>query len=357
MSKLQLLKVIDGIAGRVLARLLRRPKSKHSDTCRRILFIRPGGIGDAVLMIYAVNRLRQKFLEAEVTVLGEKRNVSAFGLCPYLNQVLRYDSPKELFTAVRGEYDVIIDSEQWHRLSAVLARLAKSSVSIGYATNVRNKMFTHDVQYSHEDYELDSFLHLLEPLGIRRSINAKQPYLVVPAEAREKAKCFLGELSDKPFVAIFPGASIPEKQWDVKKFAKLATEINKAGYQIVVIGSEKERAAGEEIVRGFNSFNLAGKTSLVETAAIIDKSSLLVSGDSGVLHIAAGLEKLTVSLFGPSNVKKWAPRGDKHIVVTKNLSCSPCSKFGYTPKCPLNAKCMQDITVDEVVAAVMKLMV
>ena len=78
---------------------------------------------------------------------------------------------------------------------------------------------------------------------------------------------------------------------------------------------------------------LAGMTSLAETAAVIQKCALLVSGDSGVLHIAAGLGVPTVSIFGPGRVEKWAPQGEHHVVVTKRLTCSPCTMFGTTPPC------------------------
>jgi ADP-heptose:LPS heptosyltransferase len=102
--------------------------------------------------------------------------------------------------------------------------------------------------------------------------------------------------------------------------------------------------------------NLAGATTLAETAAVIKKSALLLSGDSGVLHIAVGLGVPTVSLFGPGRVKKWAPQGEHHIVINKELPCSPCTTFGHTPPCPIHAQCMRDISVDEVVTAVTMLL-
>ncbi|MFH1027028.1 MAG: glycosyltransferase family 9 protein, partial [Pseudomonadota bacterium] len=102
--------------------------------------------------------------------------------------------------------------------------------------------------------------------------------------------------------------------------------------------------------------NLAGKTSLQDTAAIMDRSALLVSGDSGVLHIAAGLGKPTVSLFGPGRSEKWAPQGDRHIVINRQLPCSPCTTFGTTPSCPRDAECLRSITPDEVANAVTMLL-
>lgn len=357
MKKIDAIKKIDKIWGKIFCLLfgcLGLPTS-NKVMATSFLLIRPGGLGDAVLSIPSICVLKKKFPGASITVLAEKRNASVFSLCPQINNVLVYDNPRELLAAVRGKYDVVIDTEQWHRLSAVIARLIKPALSIGYATNERKKMFTHAVRYCLEEYEMDSFYHLLEPLGITQK-NEALPFLNVPDAVKKNANSMLGEFVGRPYVSIFPGASIPEKRWDEKNFADLALNINMVGYPLLVIGSEKERAAGESIVRGLNALNLAGKTSLLETAALIDMSSLLVSGDSGVLHIAAGLGKPTVSLFGPSNVKKWAPKGERHVVISRNLPCSPCSKFGNTPKCPIYAKCMRDITVDEVFEAVKTLM-
>jgi ADP-heptose:LPS heptosyltransferase len=128
------------------------------------------------------------------------------------------------------------------------------------------------------------------------------------------------------------------------------------GIRTVVVGGKEDRQQGEVIAGGGLGLNLAGQTSLAETAAVIQKSSLLLSGDSGVLHLAVGLGTATVSLFGPGRAKKWAPQGDRHIVINRGLACSPCTTFGTTPPCPIDARCMRDITVDEVVNAVSMLL-
>jgi lipopolysaccharide heptosyltransferase II len=354
--KIRLLKLIDRLLGVFATACLPSVPVRPFPALRRFLVIRPGGIGDAVLLISSISTLKLKFPDASITVLAERRNASVFRLSPHVDKVLCYDNPKELLKAIRAKYDVVIDTEQWHRLSAVVARLTKSVLSIGFATNERKKMFTNAVHYSHEDYEMDSFYHLLQPLGITESEIGKPPFLVVPDGAVIKVNAMLGKLADKPFITIFPGSSIHEKRWDMVNFVKLALNFNQVGLPIIVIGSEKDRVAAEAMTGGLDAMNFAGKTSLVETAALIDKSALFVSGDSGVLHIAVGLGKPTVSLFGPSNTRKWAPRGDRHIVISKNLPCAPCAKFGYTPKCPINAGCMGAISPAEVVAAVYKLL-
>lgn len=354
--KIGLMKTIDRFFGTLLVKIMSAAIVGNDVLPHSFLFIRPGGIGDAVLLIPALNVLREKFTDIHITVLAEKRNASAFKLCPYIDEVLHYNKPKELFKALRGNYSVVIDTEQWHRLSALVARFTGAPVSIGFGTNEREKMFAHSIHYSHDDYEADSFLNLLTPLGIAETCGIRTPFLVVPEISKIKAEKLLESLACRPFVSVFPGASIPERRWGMENFAAVAQRLSAKGIAIVVVGGKGEKTDGDRITDGGRGLNFAGKTSLIETAAIIEKSTVLLSGDSGVLHIGVGLGKPTVSLFGPSNIRKWAPIGEKNIVICKNLPCSPCAKFGYTPICPINAKCMVDITVSEVAVAVENLL-
>ena len=255
---------------------------------------------------------------------------------------------------MRQQYDVVIDTEQWHRLSAVVARLIRSNLKIGFATNERKRLFNVAVSYSHEDYEVYSFLRLLEPLGIEKQ-KVEYPFLSVPEPIARQAEQKLESLAGQVFVVLFPGASIPERRWGVEKFQKLAAWLNAQGLGVVVVGGGQDREAGEVILAGCQGLNLAGGTSLAETAAVLQRSALLVSGDSGVLHMAVGLDVPTVSLFGPGIADKWAPRGEKHVVLNKNLPCSPCTRFGTTPPCPDGGRCIQEISVEEVADAAMKL--
>jgi ADP-heptose:LPS heptosyltransferase len=291
-----------------------------------------------------------------ITILAEERNASVFKLCPAVNEVLCYDKSKELLTVIRRQYDVVIDTEQWYRLSAVVARFISAPVKIGFTTNARRRMFTHGIQYDLNVYESENFLALLEPLGINFQVDIETFSLFVPQQFVISANQLLQLLDSDSFVAIFPGASIPEKRWGSDRFRCVAEMLSAFGIKMVVVGGKEDRQQGEVITSGGLGLNLAGLTSLPETAAVLQKSSLLLSGDSGVLHIAVGLGIPTVSLFGPGRTSKWAPRGDRHVVINKELPCSPCTTFGNTPRCPINTKCMRDITVDEVVNAVTMLL-
>jgi lipopolysaccharide heptosyltransferase II len=322
-----------------------------------ILIIRPGGIGDAVLLVPVITSLKKFYPAIHVTILAEQRNVGVFQLISGVDSLLCYDCPRELLQVMRCSYDVVIDTEQSHRLSAVVARFAAAPVKIGFDTNERRRMFTHLIPYSHDDYEAVSFARLLKPLGIEAGeVEMEAPFLSVPDAVSAKIAGLLDPHYDEPFVVIFSGASIAEKQWGAERFRQVAETLSAFGIKIVVVGGKEDRQQGEVIAGGGMGLNLAGLTPLPETSAVIQKSSLLLSGDSGVLHIAVGLGVPTVSLFGPGSLKKWAPHGDRHIVINKGLPCSPCTTFGTMPPCPINAQCMRDITVDEVVNAVTMLL-
>jgi lipopolysaccharide heptosyltransferase II len=352
--KITTLKLIDNLIGSVLVACLPATRGTGVAEPQSFLVIRPGGIGDAVLLVPALLAIRERFPDAEITILAERRNSEAFSLAPTVDKLLLYDTSSELFKALSGRYDVVIDTEQWHRLSAVVARMTRGAVSIGFATNGRKALFTHKVPYSQDSYEAWSFFDLLKPLGIEPPEALPVPFLVVPDEAQRRAAELLATSRNPNFVALFPGASIPERKWGHNKFRQLASRLALYGLSVVVVGGKEDYDEGHFIARACGGITLAGETTLAETAAVIARSGAVVSGDSGILHIAVGLAVPTVSLFGPGIEAKWGPRGERDVVINKKLPCSPCTRFGTTPRCRTQASCLGEITVDEVIDALEK---
>ncbi|MHC1698136.1 MAG: glycosyltransferase family 9 protein [Geobacteraceae bacterium] len=351
MLKVRLLKQLDRYLGTTAVLLLKKPTPGAVPAPRKLLFIRPGGIGDAVLLLRAVQAVKDRYPLCRITVLAEKRNAAIFSFSSAISRVLLYDRLPDLLAAIRGGFDVVIDTEQWHRLSAVIARLTGAPLLVGFATNNRKKLFTHPIAYSHDAHESESFLALLQPLGIL-PLPPFDPVLNVPPQAVAAMEKKLAVLSGKPYIVLFPGASIPERRWGSGNFHELARRIHDLGFPAVVVGGRDDESAGDDIISGGLGCNFAGKTSLAETAALLVRARLLVTGDSGLLHIAAELQVPTVSLFGPGIEKKWAPRDVRHIVLNKQLDCSPCTRFGSTPKCRIGARCLASISVADVERAI-----
>ena len=350
-----LLKRLDAFLGGKAVDLLAQRKKRRPFSVknigfpvRRILVIRPGGIGDAVLLIPALNLLNENFPESEIHVLAERRNRAVFSMVEFVKTYC-YDSFKDLTYVLKTPYDLIIDTEQWHRLSAVLSYFINGSIKIGFGTNERSLLFDCSVPYSQNRYELDSFLELLKPLAISAEKRTYIPFLSL--------SCSLNPFGKDAFVAIFPGASIPERVWPQERFKKVGQWLNKLGFGVAVVGGAQDIALGEAIVNGLRKgYNLAGKCSLEDTAGLLKEASLLISSDSGIMHLAVAVGTPVVALFGPGIENKWAPRDGKSMVLNRHLPCSPCTLFGYTPPCPIGAKCMLEISIDDVKKGILQIL-
>jgi len=200
-------------------------------------------------------------------------------------------------------------------------------------------------------------MHLLRPLGEKTSADAETPLLLISAKLSEYIKRYLLPLAGKRLIAVFPGGSIKQKQWGKDNFRDTIKLLVQRGYGIVLVGGKDDTLLAEEIAGSLPSVvNVCGKLSLDETAAMIKETFLLVSGDSGIMHIASALGIRVLALFGPSNSTKWAPWLERSAIISHQISCSPCSRFGYTPMCKYDLTCMKRITVNEVVEQALSLL-
>jgi len=170
-------------------------------------------------------------------------------------------------------------------------------------------------------------------------------------------------LTGKDFVTIFPGGGVNPnssesvRRWSVEKYAELSKRImDELGLRIVILGSETDSEAAISVSRktGTGVVNLCGKSDIRSTAAIMKRSHLVISNDSGPLHIAAGIGAPVVGIFGPTGVKLKMPSGKKSFSAALGLPCSPCY-FSTFRACIFDRiRCMDDLTVDKVMPVVMR---
>jgi ADP-heptose:LPS heptosyltransferase len=292
----------------------------------------------------------------EIDVLAESRNQAAFSFLKTSHCVELYTDLGAFFRLRKKRYDVIIDTEQWYRLSVVYARLLKPARLIGFATNERARLLTDKVKYSLDDYELDSFFRLLEPLGLVASQSDKRLGIALGQKTIEQTRGLLGNADVDRWVAVFPGASLAEKRWPTENYCKIVKGLQGKGLGVVIVGGESECEVAGIIEAETGCTNLSGKTSFTETGGVLSNMDLLISGDSALLHLAASLEVPTVSLFGPSNPQKWSPQGEQHRFLQKEFECVPCSRYGHIPPCPHNVKCLNSLAPEDVLDAALELL-
>jgi ADP-heptose:LPS heptosyltransferase len=265
-------------------------------------------------------------------------------------------------------YDVVIDTEQWHYLSALTAYLARSSYKIGFATRPqRAKLFHKAVKYDVDGYELDNFWRLFvilsetKDLNDRESKESHQLKVEGSFSINAHAQAWAKEQIPDNFVAVFLGASIVLRRLNEGQIMTIVNYYLRKNCTIVLLGGKDVKSfaqgittkivnslplCGEGKGEGNKIFNYAGQLSLMQSAALIQRSSLFIGPDSGFLHLACAINTPVIGIFGPGNLVKWAPKGEKHRVITENAACSPCTRFGYTlPTCNGSYHCMKNIKI------------
>lgn len=184
------------------------------------------------------------------------------------------------------------------------------------------------------------------------------PRLSLPAETRERGAERLRrarvEPGEGPLIGIFPGAEFgPSKRWPWRRFAELAREIRRAipGARMVIVAGPKELWLGVRVHEESGKLHplIGPDLDLGGLAAVLSHLDLLVTNDSGPMHLAAALGVRCVALFGPTDPRRTAPAGEGHAVLYTGRWCSPC----FQRRCPLlHHKCLRDIPVEQVMRAV-----
>ena len=360
------LKIIDYYIGGLFCVILKtfgtRKAEFNKNAVYRILIIRPGGIGDAVLLTPFIKEINDIFRNATIDMLIEKRNAEVFSLLENkMGSVFYYDNliklPFIFYTLKKNNYDIIFDTEQWHAFTAVFSYIVGRKIRVGFDTRPqRSFLYTNLVPYSQRKYETQNFLQMLKALFPDYAIRQTPlPFISLSDSFISWGKKVIAH--DK-LIAICLSASIREKFWGIDNFRNLANFLIDRNYAIVFLGGKKEkglfRAIFEGIVKKEYIFDFVGKTTLCQTAALIKSTKFYIGLDTGILHIAYALGVPTVSLFGPVDKDKWAPPGKEHIAICKGLTCSPCSLFGYTPHCK-KLSCMNEIKVNDIILEIEEL--
>ncbi len=274
----------------------------------------------------------------------------------------------------RGRYDAVL---VLHRspLAGLLALAGGVPIRIGFDWQGEGAALTHRIPFRVDAHEIDRNLDCLGPLKI--ALQGIQPELIPPAVAQTEAEAFLKQRGHAdysgPLIAVFPaggvnpGTTMTTKRWPLNGYRELCTQlVARYGASILLVGNREDAAAGDQLVTDAAwrqaVIRSEGKTSLLTLAALLQKCALFIGGDSGPLHIADAVGIPTVSMFGPTDPKLLAPRGERHRVLYKSMDCSPC----YNPVsvrqsdvtvCRLGTlACMKEITAAEVLAAARELL-
>lgn len=329
-----------------------------TDVCR-ILVRATNWIGDAVMNTPALAAIRATFPRAEIVLVANPIVADLFMHHPCCDRVLVFDKKRKdkgivglmRFSAqLRKErFDIAILLQKAIE-AAIMARLARIPVIIGYKTDGRGFLLSHSMIFDkniQDQHHVYHYLHLLKLLGINGN-NYQQVLHITPAETAWATTL----LATKKWVAINPGAAYGSaKRWLPERFAEVGDLVaERYGLKVILIGGPVETDIGAEIeqLMSVKPLNLIGKTTVREMMALVSLVRLMVTNDSGPMHIAAALKRPIVAVFGPTDHKTTHPYGTVHRIVRKEFSCAPC----LLRECPIDHRCMVAVTVQDVMAAI-----
>ena len=336
-----------------------------------ILIVKLSAIGDVVHTLPALNALRRHYPGAMIAWVVEEAAAPLVLGHAAVDRVLvsrrktwlrglSGGNRREMFRAARAfvrdlrdtRYDLVLDFQASLK-GALLIALARAKRKIGFGPGMAHQEHSYWVlneripMVSMEMHALDRGLALLGAIGV--PCNHLEYHLPIDAETRRRAAALINAVpaaESKKCIAMNPVAQWESKLWPMDRFARLADHlVEDQGACIYFTGGRDDRAAIKGIIKAMHhpAENLAGRTSLVDLAALYQKMDCLISTDTGPMHIAAAVGTPVVALFGPTAEWRTGPYGPGHRVVTSSCACRPCFKR----TCPTPG-CMLDIGVEQV---------
>lgn len=369
---------------------LQRCPVPREQASRRILIMRAGAFGDILMGTSLLAALREAYPEAHLTWIAEHSEMQAIDANPYIDEVLQWDSAywKRMVRRVqyplwllrvlqiqkmlrRNQYDIFISfqPEEW----ALLARGIGAPLRVGIfdtfrrfyrvqQTSGNTRLYTHAYAYPNlPDHRIDQYLLTLQALGLPP--NPVAPLSMGYTEAdKEVVRRFLvdnGFSGDSPLVLLAPLTTWPTKCWPLERYAALGDAlVEQHGCRVVVIGSAKERNTVEALAAQMKlrPLTAAGTLSFRQMAALVDQSALVVSGDTGPMHVASALGVPQVALFGPTSPKWYGPRSPYAVSLLHPVPCGPCDQKFCPNTGEAYMQCMKLLTLPEVLDAALSLL-
>jgi len=361
-----------------LALFTRRKRRLPIENIRNILIIKLAAIGDAILLVPVLRKLKNSFPDVKITFMCSDVNRVFVERIPYVDIIMNckvYDfirKPLYLISFLKQlrkiKYDLIVDAGQWERINSILTIFARKYYSVGFNTKGQLKHIINDFVVEHipDKHEVENFMDLLMPLGII-PINGEylfddtQLEFFITEEHRKFRREFWkkNNLADKIVICFQPGCGLngKPKQWDVENYVDLAKRLKEIYPElfILITGTRTEKQYCEILNNAVKdySINICSLYPIELDAVLIEKSKLIVCSNTGILHIAASVGTKTIGLHGPHNDKKWGAYDKNAVVIRSDKFCSPCLYLGHDFGCRVPT-CMKHITVDQVYIAVRK---
>ena len=358
-----------------LSMITRRRRIRPIAEWEHVLVLKFFGLGSLLLSAPFLTRLKEAAPRCRITYVTFSPGDELADRLDQVDRTLEIstssirafarDAIRALRTLRRTPIDASFDLEFFSKFSTLLAVCSGAAARTGYALppRWRRANLTHSVQLDRGSHVSEMFLRLLEPFGVTGM--PTPPYAALSPTRVEIASMQNKLHMDKSGAEIWcvninAGSASLERRWPPERFLAVVRTLaaERPGSKYYFIGSAEESASVAAALaphRELNQrlINCAGLLTIGELIALLHRSVLLLTNDSGPMHVASASGTPVVALFGPESPVFYGPRGPSRIIY-KAVSCSPCLNI-YNAKafrCPFDARCMKEIETDEVLAAV-----
>jgi heptosyltransferase II len=321
----------------------------------RILIRASNWLGDSVMSSPAVRAIKRGRPDAHVTIAAPAKIAPMWKLIPEVDEIISLPS-NSLLAAVRAicresEFDVAVLFPNSLRV-ALEAWLSGIPRRVGYRGHWRAWLLNQIVRKRGKprppEHQSLHYLRIAQDLGA--DVDAETPNVHLPTIHQPST------INHQPSIGLCPGAEYgPAKRWLPERFAEVVQAVSsQTQVRWILYGTSKDGAAGEIISQalGHNCMNRIGQTTIEQLIDELRTCRLLLTNDTGAMHLASLLAVPTVAIFGSTEPRLTGPLGNGHIVLRHQVECSPC----FLRECPIDFRCMKAVTVEEVTKAVMSLL-
>ncbi|MEO6221954.1 MAG: glycosyltransferase family 9 protein [Vicinamibacterales bacterium] len=362
-----------GVADLLLGPLGWRHRQRSTSPPERVLLLRVERIGDLLMVMDAIAAARAAWPTAQIDLAVGSWNVPIAALIPGINNIDQIDVPwlarEGTGLSLSGmlaqgnvwrarRYDLVVNFEPDIRTN-VLAWRTGAPLRAGYWTGGGGALLTDALAYDPESHVSDNALALIRHCaGGDARAHPSSPRFVPGADAVAAANALLADVpSDARLVGLHVSGGRESKQWHLARFAEVGRALtSEPGTTLVLTGGRGDRAMVDQVRRRLGDrpvIDAAGGLDLPATAAVLARLDVLITGDTGPMHLAAAVGTPIVALFGPSDPRRYGPLAAQQRVLRVQLYCSPCGQVRLPPeRCRGHVPdCMDGITVEAVVRA------
>jgi lipopolysaccharide heptosyltransferase II len=331
----------------------------------KILVVRLSSIGDIILTTPLLRSVRNAFPAAEITYVVKKEFVELLSYSPYIDHLITFDKSKG-FKELRmlknrlqsQKFDIFLDIHKNLRSRYLRICLHAKQIT-SYSKQIFNRtllIWFHINRYKHIKPVYMRYFESVKDFGIDYDGGGTEVF--VPENKLQQIKKLLedtGYKAENPLVVLCPSATYSNKRWKAGGFVETANSlIRKKGAFIVLLGGGKDMELCGEIETniGNNVVSFSGRLSLIESAALLKHSKLVIANDSGLLHLAQSQKVPVIGIYGATTRELgYFPIEQNSIVIENNISCRPCTHNGLN-RCPKkHFNCMNEIDAARVINA------